>query len=247
MNDDEAIRPATDAAGAAHLTGWTKSGNFPVTNTNFPSSVSASVADVFVAKLNPANTNLDYSIVFGGAVRYGLGTSRWMAMAGACGGRNCFAKFPDQRHHRNSARINSGGGMRSCPRLTAMAPRSSTRLSGGAQTDRAYGVALDAARELYFVGTTVYSTFPDNSDEFRSCFQRHRRVHRQAGRSTGADHRGSQDQRRGFPPGYSAEFGLQSSTNLITNAGERRHAGAFHERPAFGDIATHHRPSSSAC
>lgn len=68
--DDEAVGGiVTDAQGAAYVAGWTSdSAEFPTT----PGAVrklispSAGLDDVFVAKLNPAGTDLLYSGVFGG-------------------------------------------------------------------------------------------------------------------------------------------------------------------------------------
>jgi hypothetical protein len=53
-NADRAIRLATDASGATYVAGWTSSGNFPRTSTNFfsPTITNTSAADAFVIKLN---------------------------------------------------------------------------------------------------------------------------------------------------------------------------------------------------
>lgn len=220
VNDDEAIRLATDAAGAAYVTGWTKSGNFPVTNTNFPSSVSASVADVFVAKLNPANTNLDYSIVFGGS---GQDMAWDIAVDGQgqahVAGETASQNFPTNATTGILRGINSGGVDAFLSEINSNGSAFIySAYLGGAQTDRAYGVALDAAGNSYFVGTTVYSTFPitptnsvpassDTAGFIVKLVVQPALTIAAAGTSVVVSW-----------PGYSAEFGLQSSTNLITNA-----------------------------
>jgi hypothetical protein len=67
-NNDWALRVAVDTNGAAYVTGWTMSPDFPRTSTNFHSAVltNTTYADVFVTKFNPGGTNLGYSVTFGG-------------------------------------------------------------------------------------------------------------------------------------------------------------------------------------
>ena len=55
-----------DGAGAAYVTGPTRSGSFPVTPGAFDTSYSCCFADAFVARLNAAGSHLDYATFLGG-------------------------------------------------------------------------------------------------------------------------------------------------------------------------------------
>src|SRR5262245_8964337 len=70
VGNDNPLGIAVDGAGAAYVTGWTTSINFPVVNA-FQSKFGGhdqpvGTDDVFVFKLNPAGTALDYSTYIGG-------------------------------------------------------------------------------------------------------------------------------------------------------------------------------------
>ena len=163
-NNDQAIRLATDSTGAAYVTGSTRSGDFPQTGTNFVASVSTntSAADVFVVKLNPANTNLDYAVVFGGSGK----DEGWDVAVDAQGqayvtGETASSNFPTNSLSGILRGVNSGG----IDAFFAQINSNGTAFIysaylGGAQTDRGYGVTVDAGGNSYFTGETIYSTFP---------------------------------------------------------------------------------------
>ena len=70
IGNDNALGIAVDGSGAAYVTGWTTSIDFPMVNA-FQSVFSgvtpgSGTDDVFVFKLNPAGTSLDYSTYIGG-------------------------------------------------------------------------------------------------------------------------------------------------------------------------------------
>ncbi len=155
-NDDRGLRLALDTNGAAYVTGWTGSPDFPRTLTNFPSPVTtnASTADVFVVKLNPNHTNLDYAITFGGS---GKDEARDVAVDGAgqahVVGTTESANFPTNAifgflsgslagsSDAFLAEINSDG--------TAFVY---SGYLGGDAADFGYAVDLDAGGNSYFVG-----------------------------------------------------------------------------------------------
>ena len=65
---------AVDLSGAAYITGTTWSSDFPVTPGAFDTSFNGFHNDVFVAKLNPAGSALDYATFLGGSTdEYGFG------------------------------------------------------------------------------------------------------------------------------------------------------------------------------
>src|SRR5205814_8681114 len=71
IGNDNPLGIAVDGSGAAYVTGWTTSIDFPRVNA-FQTKFSGKDApvgtdDVFVFKLNPAGTALDYSTYIGGS------------------------------------------------------------------------------------------------------------------------------------------------------------------------------------
>jgi hypothetical protein len=66
-DDDRGQSIAVDIAGNAYLTGWTRSGDFPTTAGAFCTTYQGhEEEDAFVAKLNPAGSELGYATFLGG-------------------------------------------------------------------------------------------------------------------------------------------------------------------------------------
>lgn len=155
-NSEQAIRLTTDANGAAYVTGWTMSGDFPSSSTNFPSMVksNASAADVFVIKLNPSNTNLDYAVVFGGASK----DEGWDVAVDALGrahltGTTESANFPTNSIF-DSIRGNLLG---TSDAFVALINSNGSAFDysgylGTTAADLGYGIALDQGGNSYTVG-----------------------------------------------------------------------------------------------
>lgn len=219
-NNDRAARVATDSAGAAYITGWTQSGSFPRTTTNLPVVVvsNTTYADVFVTKLTPGNTNLDYSLVFGGDGQdqgwdIGVDTQGHAHITGETASLN----FPTNAYGASLSGTNAGG----IDAFLAEINSTGTGLVysgylGGPYTDRGYGVAVDAAGNSYFTGETIFGTLPfflyagaTDLDGFiiKMVVETALTI-----TNTGTNVAVSW-------PGYSPELALQSSTNLLaTNA-----------------------------
>ena len=64
-DDDNAAAIAVDSAGAAYLTGYAVSNDFPTAGTPYDSTLAG--IDAYVAKLNPTGTALVYSTLLGGS------------------------------------------------------------------------------------------------------------------------------------------------------------------------------------
>jgi len=76
IDDELSYDIAVDNNGSAYVTGFTSSSNFDITNDAFQ-SVYAGNKDVFVTKLNPSGTSIDYSSFIGG---YGVDIGRAIAL-----------------------------------------------------------------------------------------------------------------------------------------------------------------------
>jgi hypothetical protein len=74
MNSDGGSDIAVDGAGNAYLTGWTKSTNYPTTPGAFDVTYNGA-NDAFVAKVNPAGSNLVYATYLGGSETNDIGDS----------------------------------------------------------------------------------------------------------------------------------------------------------------------------
>ncbi len=163
-NNERAVRLAVDATGAAYLTGWTTSGDFPRTATNILAPVISNsiYADAFVTKLTPALTQVDYSIVFGGDGQ-DLGWDIAVDHQGNAHvtGETASLNFPTNNYSGILLGVNSGGIDAFLAEIdsTGTAFNYSAYL-GGAQTDRGYGVTVDAAGNSYFIGETIFGTLP---------------------------------------------------------------------------------------
>ncbi|MBI4902867.1 MAG: hypothetical protein HY820_04480 [Acidobacteria bacterium] len=66
---------AVDANGYQYITGYTASGNFPITSTPYKGTLTAGDADAFVVKVNPAGSLIMYSTFVGGTVASGTFSS----------------------------------------------------------------------------------------------------------------------------------------------------------------------------
>lgn len=154
---DSATAVATDSAGAIYLTGWTESGDFPVTSAaqRFPGGG----VDVFVAKLDRTGTVLQYCTYLGGSGDdRGFGIAVDRAGNAYVTGWTQSANFPAVAPVQNRlsgvrdafvAKLNSAGN-----RLLY-----STFL-GGSGSDEGHAIALDDTGAVYIAGETASSNFP---------------------------------------------------------------------------------------
>jgi len=142
---------AVDAAGAAYVSGWTQSTDFPVT----PGALTAPPdgARVFVTKLNPSGSALVYSALLDagrtpGAIAVdGAGTA-WIA--GQVSPGDTVPLTPD-------ALDPSVGGLADAyvARLSAEGSRLLySTVFGGSAVEEAVGIALDGGRGVYVAGVT---------------------------------------------------------------------------------------------
>jgi uncharacterized protein (TIGR03437 family) len=162
-----------DSAGNAYVVGVTFSSDFPLKNavqTNFPVAVGSTSSSAFVAKLNAAGTQLQYSTYFGGSGGVNAATAVAVDSAGDAyfTGFTTSGAFPVSS---GSFRQYFGGyGGQFNPRLTTgdafvvkMSPSGQKLYAtylGGSRDDIGVGIAIDAQGDAYVGGATLSSDFP---------------------------------------------------------------------------------------
>jgi hypothetical protein len=159
-NRDVAMGVAVDVAGDAYVTGFTYSGDFPITSGALRTSFVGD-SKAFVLKLNPGGNGLIYSTFLGGSGDdYGAGIAVDAAGEAHIAGYTASIDFPTstgafQQHYGGGsydgflAKLNAAGS----------ALIYSTYL-GGIANDTAAGVALDPSGNIYVTGQTQSGNFP---------------------------------------------------------------------------------------
>jgi len=158
---DVVLGIAVDVAGAAYLTGYTTSTDFPGAAAGLQSA-NGGADDAFVAKLNPSGTALSYSTYFGGSgIDYGFGIAVSSASEAYVAGLTKSQNLPTRAAFQAAL---AGGQDAFVARFNAAGSASvfATYLGGNAD-DEARGVALDTAGSVYVVGYTSSSNFPTAS------------------------------------------------------------------------------------
>ncbi|MFN0084935.1 MAG: SBBP repeat-containing protein [Blastocatellia bacterium] len=158
IGSDEGFAIAIDAAGAAYVTGTTYSNNF---NTFGPLQTinRGGKFDAFVTKISPAGTGIVYSTYLGGSAE---DAGRGIAVDAS--GNACIAGIT------NSPDFNTRNPLQ--PAITGLTEDAFiTKINadgtnllfstyfGGSNIDQAFGIALDAAGDIYLAGSTVSGDF----------------------------------------------------------------------------------------
>ena len=159
-NTDVGTGVAVDASGDAYVTGYTSSGNFPVTSgalrTSFVGDYKA-----FVLKLNPAGDALVYATLLGGSGNdYATGIAVNAAGNAHVSGYTTSVDFPVTAGAYQPA---YGGGPSDgfvAKLNTSGAALVFATYLGGMGIDTAAGVALDPSGNIYVTGETQSANFP---------------------------------------------------------------------------------------
>lgn len=160
---DEANAIAVDAAGAAYVTGWTTSTNFPTAPALPLKSTNAGGVDAFLSKLNAAGSALVYSTYLGGTLDdFGQGVALDGAGNATLTGKTTSTNFPTVspwQAANGSAATNGNDAFVSKLNAAGTALVYSTYL-GGSFDDFGLGVAMDAAGNALVTGYTESGDFP---------------------------------------------------------------------------------------
>jgi hypothetical protein len=161
---------AVDGTGAAYVTGWTQSTNFPTTLGAFGSSNHGGSKEAFLTKLDPGGSTLAYSARIGGT---GGGRGRAIAVdangAAYVTGETVARDFPV-----TPGAFDGTGNITSLLSyevfLIKLNPEGSALVYstclGGTGSDFGRGIALDAAGDVYLTGTSYSHDFPTSRTAF---------------------------------------------------------------------------------
>ncbi|MFB3776734.1 MAG: SBBP repeat-containing protein [Bryobacteraceae bacterium] len=161
---DEVRAIAINAAGNAYVAGRTASSNFPATAGVYQNALRGS-DDVFVAKLNPGGTSLEFSTFLGGTGgEYGLGialdNSGNIFVTGITGSGTNFPVSQDRVQ-----RVNRGSQEAFLSEFDSDAKNLLySSYLGGLGVDRGNAVAADGAGNVYIAGQTLSTNFPTTAN-----------------------------------------------------------------------------------
>jgi len=165
-NDDVGADLALDSAGNVVITGWSWSDDFPVTAGALQTSYGGS-KDVFVATFNPAGARV-YSTYLGGS---GLEEAHAIAVDAAgniyLAGRTSSDAYPTVSPLQSAY----GGGDNDAFVTVLDASGGSLRFStllGGTGDDRAEGLALDSAGNIFLAGISGSTNFPTTTGSLQA-------------------------------------------------------------------------------
>jgi hypothetical protein len=157
---------AVDAAGSAYVVGATYSPDFPLTPGAF--NTPKSDLDTFITKFSPAGSQLEYSARVGGGNR----DNAW-AVAVDSAGSAYVTGYTESMDNPGTANYEgypvTAGAFQTVGSFDAFVTKLepsgsslaySTYLGGGADVERGWGIAVDAAGDAYVTGDTKSTNFP---------------------------------------------------------------------------------------
>jgi hypothetical protein len=159
---------AVDGSGAAYVTGFTSSSDFPRTKKPLQNSLDGGkslspVGDAFVTKISPGGSTFSYSTFLGGAqVDAGFAIAVNASNEAYVAGTTLSGSFPNVNAIQTSCRSCSSGLRDAFVAKLAASGQSlvySTFL-GGSGDDASLAVALDAKGDAYLTGFTGSINFP---------------------------------------------------------------------------------------
>lgn len=181
-NNDYGTALAVDPSGAAYLTGYTGSTNFPVTAGAYQSTCSggcaSSTVDAFVSKIDPTGSFLEYSTYLGGSGNdYGEGIAVDASGNAYIVGQTLSLNFPFTP---GALQTKCGGGTgKTCPGGDIFISEINSQGNGlvystylgGNNADQGNSIALDANNNAYITGFTQSTHFPVTHGAFQTTCQ----------------------------------------------------------------------------
>jgi hypothetical protein len=156
-NFNAATAIAVDSAGAAYIAGYTDSHALPTANP--AQNFNAGSVNVFVAKLNPAGTSLEYCTYMGGSNddrAYGIAVDS--TGAAYVTGTTTSSNFPTRYAEQTSLQGSRDAFVFKLNPMGDILVYST--FLGGSGVETANGIALDASNNAYIVGDTTSLNFP---------------------------------------------------------------------------------------
>lgn len=151
---DEAFAIAVDSAGAAYITGYTRSSDYPTTAGAYDTSRNGGDRDVVATKLTAEGSALEYSTLFGGSVdNYPMSIAVDAAGAAYITGLTMSSDFPTTPGAFDPSYNGEADGFVTKVNPTGTALTYSTFL-GDTSYDYGAGIAVDAAGAAYITGCT---------------------------------------------------------------------------------------------
>jgi hypothetical protein len=168
INGDEGNGIAIDSSGAAYVTGFTTSSNFPITAGAFQTVLSG-IQDAFITKLEADGKALSYSTYLGGSGRE-TGESIAVDSSGAAfiTGLTTSTNFPTTP---GAFQLAYGGGLQDAfvTKLEANgAALSYSTYLGGTGSETGHSIAIDSSGAAYVTGLTSSSNFPITAGAFQT-------------------------------------------------------------------------------
>ncbi len=169
-NEDHATGIAVDSTGAAYVTGYTASTDFPTVNSFQKTSAGGNCGSstdpapcfhAFVAKLDPSGTRLIYSTYLGGSGNdLAAGIAVDSSQAAYVTGSTSSADFPVTP---GAVQTTFGGGAYNAF-VIKLDPTGSTAVYstylGGAKEDHGAAITVDPSGDVYITGYTNSTNFP---------------------------------------------------------------------------------------
>ncbi|HUO05567.1 MAG TPA: SBBP repeat-containing protein, partial [Candidatus Binataceae bacterium] len=174
-NYDGSNAIAVDSTGAAYVTGYTESQNFPVTPGAFE-GYTGYIVNAFVTKLSPDGSALSYSTYLGGSTNWSIGYGIAVDSTGVAyvTGFTQATNFPttagafqtveqaaaNQQTNAFVTKLNATGTALSYSTYLGGSGSQASLMQSGNFCDSGYGVAVDSAGDAYVAGVTCSSDFP---------------------------------------------------------------------------------------
>src|ERR1700683_4793504 len=175
---DEARAIAVDSTGAAYITGWTSSSDFPISAGAYDGTFTGGGtenSDVFVTKLNPGGASIAYSTYIGGseddiadAIAVDSNGNAYVT------GETDSPNFPTVSAYQESCSTTCSTGDADAFLFELNADGSALNYStyfGGNGIDRGFGVALNSSNDAYVYGQTIAAGQTENFPTTTGAYQ----------------------------------------------------------------------------